>query len=114
MARYDKVHQIVRAPAGTALTSVGFTPGVVAVKLNSGGSVVPAGTADALGVIVMPGTISAGHVIGVLLRGEIVEFGGSAGKNYYAQASGSVGTANPTTDTLVGFTVEADRLVVTM
>lgn len=114
MARIDKVTQIARAPAGTALSSVGFSPAVVAVKLNSGGSVVPAGTADAIGVVVLPGTIAAGHVVGVLLRGEVVEFGGSAGKAYFSQANGSVGTANPSTDTVVGFTVEADRLVVTM
>lgn len=111
MARYDKVHMIVRAPAGTALATGGS---VQSVMLNAGGSVVPSGTADALGVIVVPGTVTAGHVIGVLLRGEIVEFGGSVGKNYYAGAGGTIGTANPTTNTKVGFTVEATRLVVTM
>lgn len=111
MARYDKVHMLVRAPAGTALATAGA---VSAVKLNAGGSVVLAGTADALGVIIVPGTVAAGHVVGILLRGEVVEFGGSAGKGYYAQAGGTVGTANPTTDTSIGFTVEADRLVVTM
>jgi hypothetical protein len=111
VARYDKVHFIVRAPAGTAIATGGV---VRTVKLNAGGSVVYAGTADALGVVVNAGTIAAGHTIGILLKGEIIEFGGVAGVGYYAQASGSVGTANPTTDTKVGFTVEADRLVVNM
>lgn len=111
MARYDKVHMIVRAPAGTALATAGA---VQSVGLNAGGSVVPSGTADALGVIVVPGTVAAGHVVGVLLRGEIVEFGGSVGVDYYAGAGGTIGTAGGGTNTKVGFTVEGDRLVVTM
>lgn len=107
MARIDKVTQIVRAPAGTAI------PGgvVTSVKL-SGGSVVPAGTADALGVCCPGGTIAAGYPVGILLAGEIVEFGGTTSSKYYAQASGSVGTT--TSPTLIGFTVEGGRLVVNM
>ncbi len=111
MARYDKVHMIVRAPAGTALATGGS---VISVGLNAGGSVVPSGTADALGVVVVPGSVGAGHVIGVLLRGEIVEFGGSVAKNYYAGAGGTIGTAGVGTNSKVGFTVEGDRLIVTM
>ena len=111
MARYDKVHMIVRAPAGTALATGGS---VRAVGLNAGGSVVTAGTADALGVIIVVGTVTAGHVVGMLLRGEIVEFGGSVGKNYYSGAGGTPGTAGAGTNTSIGFTVEGDRLIVTM
>jgi hypothetical protein len=109
VARYDKVHMIVRAPAGTALATAGS---VQSVTLNAGGSVVPASAANALGVIVVPGTITAGHVIGMLVHGEIVEYGGVAGTKYYSQAGGTVGTASSATP--VGWTVEADRLVVDM
>lgn len=112
MARYDKVHMIVRAPAGTALATGGAVQNVM---LNAGGSVVPSGADDALGVIIIPsGTVVAGHVVGMLLRGEIVEFGGSVGTDYYAGAGGTVGTASGGGATKVGFTVEGDRLVVTM
>jgi hypothetical protein len=110
LARIDKAWNIFRAPAGTALT------GVLGVVVNSGGSVVPAGTAagsGAQGLVVLPGTIAAGRVVGVLTRGEVVEFGGSAGSAYYAGAGGSVSTTS-TNATQVGFTVEGDRLVVTM
>ena len=107
MARIDKVTQIVRAPAGTALT------GLVGVKLNAGGSVVPAGTSDALGVVCVNGTIAASRIVGILLRGEVVEMGGSIATSYYAAPGGAVGTA-AANGTLVGFTVEGDRLVVTM
>lgn len=106
MARIDKAHMVVRAPAGTALT------GTMAVKLNSGGSAIYSGTADALGIVCIPGTIAAGRPVSILVRGELVEFGGSAGSLYYAVANGSLGlTAG---GTRVGFTVEGDRLVVTM
>jgi hypothetical protein len=47
------------------------------------------------------------------VRGEIVEFGGSVATKYYAPAGGALGTASANA-TLVGFTVEGDRLVVTM
>ena len=106
MARIDKVDQIVRATAGTALV------GTRTVRLNAGGSVIYAGSADALGVVCLPGTISAGRPVGVLVRGEIVEYGGSAGGTIYSTAGGTLATTSG--GTLVGFTVEGDRLVVTM
>jgi hypothetical protein len=81
------------------------------VKLT-GGSVVPAGTADALGVTCPGGTIQAGYPVGILLSGEIVEFGGTTSTKYYAQAGGTIGTT--VSPTLVGFTVEGGRLVVNM
>jgi len=107
MARIDKVVQIVRAAAGTALT------GTLGVKLDAGGSVVPCGASDALGVVCINGTITAGHIVGVLLQGEIVEFGGSIATKYYAPSGGTLGTASASA-TLVGWTVEGDRLVVNM
>ena len=107
MARIDKAWFVVRAIAGTALT------GLVGVKLNAGGSVIPAGTAanDAIGVVCIPGTIAAGYPCSILREGEIVEFSGAAATTYYSTgAAGSIGTA--TTGTKIGFTVEASRLVV--
>lgn len=111
MARYDKIWMQVRAPAGTALATGGA---VRSVKLDAGGSIVPSGTADALGVIIVPGTIAAGRQASFMVRGEIVEFGGSIATAYYAGAGGTVGTAGAGGHTAVGFTVEGDRLVVTM
>lgn len=108
MARIDKVTQIVRAAAGTALT------GILGVTLNAGGSVVPAaGSTDTLGIVCVNGTITAGHIVGVLIQGEVVEFGGSVGTKYYSPSGGTLGTASADS-VYVGFTVEGDRLVVTM
>lgn len=104
IARIDKVVQIVRATAGTTLT------GLLGVTVNAGGSVVPSGAADADGVVCLPGTIAAGKPVGVLVAGEIVEFGGVAGTDYYAGAAGAVTTT--ATGRRIGFTVEGDRLVV--
>lgn len=105
MARIDKVAQIVRAPAGTALS------GLVPVTLNAGGSVIPSGTSNAVGVVCTPGTIAAGGIIGVLLHGEIVEAGLTAGQVYYGGVAGTL-TTTSTNAVKVGFTVEANRLVV--
>jgi hypothetical protein len=108
MARTDKAHFVVRAPAGTALT------GTQNVKLNAGGSVIPSVANDALGVTCIPGTISAGRPCSVLLKGELVEFGGIAATKYYAGAGGTIGTASGGSAVPVGWTVEADRLVINM
>jgi len=109
MARIDKAHFVFRGTAGTALT------GIIGVTVNTGGSVVPAGSANARGIVVLPGTIAAGRVVGVLRHGEVVEFGGTAGTKYYAAlTTGSIGTAAAADSTFVGFTVEGDRLIVTM
>ncbi len=105
MARIDKVSMIVRAIAGTVLS------GVQAVAMDAGGSAILAGTANAVGVTCVAGTISAGKPVGILVAGEIVEFGGSAGGSYFSAGGGTVGT---TGSTKVGFTVEASRLVVRM
>lgn len=108
MARYDKINMIVRAPAGTALI------GLQNVNLNAGGSVVPSAANNALGVTCNAGTIAAGRTVGILLLGEIVEFGGSVATAYYAGAGGTIGTASGGSAVKVGFTVEGDRLVVDM
>jgi hypothetical protein len=86
------------------------------VYLNAGGSVIPSGTAagqGAVGVICVPGTIVAGDIVSVLRHGEIVEFGGTVSGTYYAGTGGVLSTTT-TNATQVGFTVEADRLIVAM
>lgn len=109
MSRIDKAWVVVRGTAGTALT------GVAGVAINSGGSVVYAGSANAIGVVCLPGTIAAGRVVGILTRGEIVEFGGSAGQSVYAGSNaGSLAATSATGSTKVGYCVEADRFVVQM
>lgn len=110
MARIDQLMVHHRALCGTALT------GILGVRVNSGGSVVPSGTATGEGaqaIICHPGTTAAGKPIAIVKRGEIVEFGGSPGTNYYAGVGGSIGTTS-TNATLVGHTIEGDRLVVTL
>lgn len=104
MARIDKVTQNFRAKAGTTLT------GLLGVVVDAGGSVFPSGTADAQGVICLPGTIAAGEVVSALRSGEIVEFDGAAGTEYFAGDLGVIDTTSGGKS--VGFTVEADRLVV--
>lgn len=109
MARIDKVVQIVRGIAGTVFPGSTVTP----VRFSAG-SVVIAGTAAGTnpeGVVCPGGTIQAGEAIGVLMRGEIVEFGGSASTIYYG---GSVMGTVSTNAAKVGVTVEANRLVVKM
>lgn len=110
--RIDKVVQAVRAIAGTAF------PGgtVTGVRIGTGGSVLPSGTAagqGAFGVVCPGGTIPAGDPIAVLKRAEIVEFGGSAATVFYAGVAGAMGTASANA-TQVGQTIEGDRLVVAM
>jgi hypothetical protein len=110
MAHIDKAWMVVRGIAGTALT------GLIGVYFGAGGSVLPAGTgagSAADGVVCLPGTIAAGRPVGVLQRGEIVEFGGSAGSPYYSGVAGSI-SLTTTNATQVGKTVEGDRLIVTM
>ena len=110
MARIDKATIVVRGIAGTALT------GLKGVYFGAGGSVLPAGTAagsEADGVVCIPGTIAAGRPVGVIMRGEIVEFGGSAGSVYYSGVGGTL-SGTPTNATRVGKTVEGDRLVIKM
>ena len=107
MARIDKVAFSFRAPAGESLT------GVLAVKLNTAGAVVRAGSAEAIGVVCLPGTIATGRPVSVLRNAEIVEFGGTTGGLYYAVGTaGSIGSTAG--GTFVGVAVEADRLVVAL
>lgn len=115
MARIDKVVQIVRGNAGTAFAADGTPKGVT---FGAGGSVVPSGTADADGILIVNanrgpyGTaVPAGERVDVLKQGEIVEFGGTAGDTIYAGANGVLSTTN--TGVKVGKVLDGgQRLVV--
>lgn len=112
MSRFDKVHMVVRAPAGTVLPGGGTVYGV---RVGAGGSIFPAGTAaadQAFGVICYAGgSYIAGDIVSVMKKGEIVEFPGSAGSPYYAGVGGTVSLTS-TNAQQVGTTIEGSRLVV--
>jgi hypothetical protein len=114
MARIDKTEPNVgsaRAPLNAALTG-GAAP--LGVGINSSGRVVVgAGQTGVIGVIVSPYDKAAGDIIDVLLGGQLVEFGGAAGTVYTANTTtGAISNAaKSATQVVVGFTVEADRLI---
>ena len=116
MARIDKVIQVVRGKAGTAFAADG-EPVVGAV--GTGGSIFPAGTAEALGILIVNAkrgpygsAVVAGDRVDVLRIGEIVEFGGTAGDAIYAGAAGALATSGTVA---IGHVMDGgNRLVVTM
>lgn len=116
MARIDKVIQVVRGKAGTAFAANGS---VIAVGVGAGGSIFPAGTTEALGVLIVNakrgpyGTaVAAGDRVDILRIGEVVEFGGTAGDDIFAGADGALGTSG---SVKIGVVMDGgQRLVVTM
>lgn len=115
MARYDKYDPIsggFRAPLAAAIAAEDAgTP--IGVGLDTNGRVdTTAAASGVLGVLVVDSAKAAGDIVDVMTAGEIVEVEGlAAGTVYYADAAaGALGTDN--TDTRVGHTVEATRLVV--
>lgn len=114
MARIDKTDSAIgvfRAPLNAALTGAAAPK---AVGINSSGRVVAgAGQTGIIGVIVSPYDKAAGDIIDVFTTGELVEFGGVAGTVYTANTTTGVITtaAASLTQVVVGFTVEADRLI---
>lgn len=115
MARIDKYQPVAggfRAPLNAAITGAAAPKGV---GINSSGRVVlGAGQTGVVGVIVSPYDKAAGDIIDVMTNGELVEFGGAAGTVYTADTTtGAVATAAASaTKKVVGYTVEADRLIV--
>jgi len=115
MARIDKTDSAIgvfRAPLNANLTG-GAAP--LGVGINSSGRVVVgAGQTGIVGLIVSPYDKSAGDPIDVLTNGELVEFGGAAGTVYTTNTTSGVisTTAKSATQVVIGFTVEADRLIV--
>lgn len=122
MARYDKYDPIsggFRAPLAAAVTAANKNK-VYAVGLDSAGRVVlGAGQSGIVGVLVTHDAKVAGDIVDVMTDGEIVEFtlgdgtsAAAAGTVYYGVAADGTYTATVSTNTRLGHTVEAKRLVV--
>lgn len=117
MARIDKANSTIggfRAKLAGAWTGSATPKGV---GLDANGRVVAgAGNTGIVGVVCSPSSKAAGDPIDVMQFGELVEFSGVAGTNYYAAAAdGTISTTAPGAGanlTKVGYTVEATRLVV--
>lgn len=116
MARIDKTQSaiaVTRALANADFAEADFDT-IVPVGINGTGRVVKgAGQSGVIGIAI-PGKTAykAGSVVDIFGNGsEAVECAGlAAGTKYYAAADGAVSTTN--TGTYIGFTVEADRLVI--
>lgn len=118
MARVDKTQSaiaVTRARIDADFVEADYDQ-VVPVGLNASGRVVKGeGQTGVIGVVIPGKTVhSAGQIADIFGNGtEIVEVAGlAAGTKYYASAAGGITTVD--TDTYLGFTVEADRLVVTI
>jgi hypothetical protein len=116
VGRYDKYDPIsggFRAKLA-ANTTAAATP--IGVGLNANGEVVAgAGVTGVLGVLSLTKNKLAGDVIDVMTAGEMVDIAGmTAGDVITANTTTGVlsDTAASATQTPVGFTVEATRLVV--
>ncbi len=141
MARYDKYDPIAggfRAKLAADLTLTAGSVGPVAVSLDSAGKVVvgTAGQSGCVGILVknaakgpltswstdlMGGTpnpyapigCKAGDIVDIMTSGEIVEVTGlTPGQKVFAAANGTLSTTTGSGKVLVGWTVEAGRLVV--
>lgn len=125
MGRYDKYDPKAggfRAPLDADFPAADVRT-VIGVGLSATGRVVRgAGNTGIVGVLVLTQPKSAGEVVDVMTDGEVTDFGGAAGTTYFANptaGSGAIGTdpdaggaAGAGAGHRVGFTVEADRLVV--
>lgn len=120
MSRIDKYDPIAggfRAPLAQAYNGSNGNPVGVGLDIN-GRVVVGGGVTGIVGVICIPPlnlnvpsfVKAAGSQVDVMTHGELVEFTGVAGTKYYAGADGVISTT--ATGVLVGWTVEANRLIV--
>lgn len=116
MARFDHVESaigIVRAPIHENFAQADFDK-VIPVGINGAGHAVKgAGQTGVIGVVVPGRTVyRAGQIADIMQKGDIVDCVGlAAGTKYYATAAGALVTT-ATDNIYVGYTVEADRLVV--
>lgn len=116
MARVDKTDSAVgvtRALLAADIASTEYDK-VLGVSIDSAGKVVVGVGQTAIIGVVIPNKYNskAGMPIDIFKLGEIVDCDGlAAGTNYYAVAATGVLTATASGNTKVGFTVEADRLV---
>jgi hypothetical protein len=129
MARYDKYEPYsggYRAPlAGALAKTSGGNP--KAVSFDANGRAKTDGALNHTGYKGVVCTVSdkvAGDIVDIMTHGEVVEFTGVAGTNYFIDAADGVIKAGAGADTktppaavgsvYVGFTVEATRLIVRM
>ena len=116
MPRVDKTESAIGVTRGTLAADIVQADWgkVIGVGINSSGLVVRgAGQSGIVGVICVDrSNYRAGQRCDIFGNGsEFLEFTGAAGTRYYAAtADGVVSTTN--TGTYIGYTVEADRLVV--
>lgn len=115
MARIDKYNPVgggFRAAVAGAYTGAAAPIGV---GLDTNGRIVPgAGQTGIIGVLCKPDNAAALEILDVMMHGELVEFAGAAGTVYTANTTtGAITSAAASaTQTPIGFTVEADRLIV--
>ena len=117
MARVDKTNSavgVVRAALAADIAHADWnTP--IGVGINASGLCVKgAGQTGIVGVVIADRTnYKAGQIADIFVLADVVGCDGlTAGTKYYVAADGTVGTT--TTDTEIGWTVEADRLIVRM
>jgi hypothetical protein len=113
--KYDPISGGFRAPLNAAYTG---SANAVGVGINSSGLVVVgvgvAGIAIC-GVICSPLSKNAGDIIDVMTAGEIVDVAGLAAGTLYTASTttGAISSGAPSlTQVVVGWTVEATRLIV--
>ncbi|QFG08155.1 minor capsid protein [Gordonia phage GretelLyn] len=84
------------------------------VGLNANGLlVIGAGQTGIVGVMILGKKKKAGAAVDTMTSGEITGFAGAAGTKYFADAStGEISATDGAGKTFVGFTAEADRLIV--
>lgn len=117
MADYDKYEPYAngfRARLSADRTDEATFGTVYGVGLNANGRLVIGGGATGIvGVLILKTKKKAGAVVDTMTSGEIVGFSGVAGTRYYANATtGGVSSTAGAGSVFVGFTVEADRLIV--
>lgn len=115
--RIDKAGEVVRGVAGTAFAATGTAIGVI---VGAGGSIIRSNGGTCDGILVPNanrgayGTVTAaGERVDLLRRGEIVEFGGTAGDRIYAGTGGTLLANTAAGNKYVGVVMDGgERLVV--
>lgn len=116
-AQYDKYEPYAsgfRARLAADFTTTDDFGTPVGVGLNANGRLVIGGGVTGIkGVMILSVKKFAGAVADTMTSGEITGFEGDPGTNYYADATtGEISETDGEGKTYIGFTVEADRLVV--
>lgn len=116
-AQYDKIEPYANSTRGRLNAAFNDpaklgTPYGVGFNAN-GRMVVGAGQTGIIGVLLLSTKKKAGDAVDAMTSGDITGFEGTAGTKYYADpTTGVISATNAAGKTYVGFTAEADRLVV--